>query len=161
MPKRKRIMVKIEEIKQQLEQASWEDRFHTIQLYKEDERKGVQKLLQQYERKWELYQKEKARTEQMWTFERKNEDCKWICGIDEAGRGPLAGPVVAAAVILPKDCDLLYINDSKQLSAKKREELYKEIWEISLTGVAKKYDLNYSKLVSACKEHNIPYPTSA
>ena len=42
-----------------------------------------------------------------------------------------------------------------------REELYKEIWEISLTGVAKKYDLNYSKLVSACKEHNIPYPTSA
>lgn len=133
MPKRKRIMVKIEEIKQQLEQASWEDRFHTIQLYKEDERKGVQKLLQQYERKWELYQKEKARTEQMWTFERKNEDCKWICGIDEAGRGPLAGPVVAAAVILPKDCDLLYINDSKQLSAKKREELYKEIYKTAIS----------------------------
>ena len=133
MPKRKRIMVKIEEIKQQLEQASWEDRFYTVQLYKEDERKGVQKLLQQYERKWELYQKEKARTEQMWTFERKNEDCKWICGIDEAGRGPLAGPVVAAAVILPKDCDLLYINDSKQLSAKKREELYKEIYKTAIS----------------------------
>ncbi len=40
------------------------------------------------------------------------------------GRGPLAGPVVAGAVILPKDCDILYINDSKQLSEKKREELY-------------------------------------
>ena len=47
-----------------------------------------------------------------------------ICGIDEAGRGPLAGPVVAAAVILPKDCRILYLNDSKKLSAAKREELY-------------------------------------
>ena len=55
-----------------------------------------------------------------------------ICGIDEAGRGPLAGPVVAGAVILPKDCDLLYINDSKQLSEKKREELYTAILEKAL-----------------------------
>ena len=47
-----------------------------------------------------------------------------ICGIDEVGRGPLAGPVVASAVILPKDCQILYLNDSKQLSEKKREELY-------------------------------------
>ena len=54
-----------------------------------------------------------------------------ICGIDEAGRGPLAGPVVAAAVILPKDCEILYLNDSKQLSAKKRELLYDEIMEIN------------------------------
>ena len=50
-----------------------------------------------------------------------------ICGVDEAGRGPLAGPVVAGAVILPKDCRILYINDSKKLSAKKREELFDEI----------------------------------
>ena len=54
---------------------------------------------------------------------------KNICGIDEAGRGPLAGPVVAGAVILPKDCEILYLNDSKQLSAKKRDELYDEIIE--------------------------------
>ena len=47
-----------------------------------------------------------------------------VCGVDEVGRGPLAGPVVAGAVILPKDCNILYINDSKQLSEKKREELY-------------------------------------
>ena len=52
-----------------------------------------------------------------------------VCGVDEAGRGPLAGPVVAAAVILPKDCEILYLNDSKQLSAKKRELLYDEIME--------------------------------
>ena len=53
----------------------------------------------------------------------------YICGIDEVGRGPFAGPVVAGAVILPRDCRILYINDSKQLSEKKREELYEEILE--------------------------------
>jgi ribonuclease HII len=52
-----------------------------------------------------------------------------VCGIDEAGRGPLAGPVVAGAVIFDPDCDILYINDSKKLSAAKREELYDEIMD--------------------------------
>ncbi len=129
-------MDKIETIKQRLAQASWEELLNVIQLYKEDERKGVQKLLQQYEKKWDAYQKERKRMERMWMFERQNEACQWICGIDEAGRGPLAGPVVAAAVILPKDCNLLYVNDSKQLSAKKREELYKEIQKTAIsTGI--------------------------
>ena len=63
----------------------------------------------------------------MFEFERKYADKGYICGIDEVGRGPLAGPVVAAAVILPKDCDILYLNDSKQLTPKKREALYDEI----------------------------------
>lgn len=60
---------------------------------------------------------------------REYADYGYICGIDEVGRGPLAGPVVAGAVILPKDCDILYINDSKKLSAAKREELYDVIME--------------------------------
>ena len=62
-------------------------------------------------------------------FENKYASFSAICGIDEAGRGPLAGPVVAGAVILPKGCRILYINDSKKLSAKKRDELYDEIRE--------------------------------
>ena len=65
----------------------------------------------------------------MWHYERLYPDREFIGGIDEVGRGPLAGPVVAACVILPKDCKLLYINDSKQLSEKKREELYDRIME--------------------------------
>ena len=69
------------------------------------------------------------RTYKLSEFERKYSDYEFICGIDEVGRGPLAGPVVAGAVILPKDCDILYINDSKKLSAKKREELYEVIME--------------------------------
>ena len=70
---------------------------------------------------------EKERLELMKEFEYKYSDYKYICGIDEAGRGSLAGPVVAAAVILPKDTEILYLNDSKKLSEKKRNLLYDEI----------------------------------
>lgn len=65
----------------------------------------------------------------MFSYEREYGSFSHICGIDEVGRGPFAGPVVAAAVILPKDCDILYLNDSKKVSAKKREALYDEIYE--------------------------------
>lgn len=56
-----------------------------------------------------------------------NQGYKYICGVDEAGRGPLCGPVVAAAVILPKDICIEGVNDSKKLSEKKREKLYDDI----------------------------------
>ena len=69
------------------------------------------------------------RLEDMRSFENKYSTYSLICGIDEAGRGPLAGPVVAGAVILPKDCEILYLNDSKKLSPAKREALYEEIME--------------------------------
>lgn len=69
-------------------------------------------------------EKERERTEIMKEYEHKYEHLGYLCGIDEVGRGPLAGPVVACAVILPKNCDILWLNDSKKLTAKKREELY-------------------------------------
>ena len=62
-------------------------------------------------------------------YEREYDSCAFICGVDEAGRGPLAGPVAAGAVILPKDCRILYLNDSKKLSPKRRQELFEEIKE--------------------------------
>ncbi|MCR4585146.1 MAG: ribonuclease HII [Lachnospiraceae bacterium] len=74
-------------------------------------------------------EKEKARMYEMFKYEREYAMYLNICGIDEVGRGPLAGPVVAGAVILKKDCSLLYLNDSKKLSEKKREELYDRIME--------------------------------
>lgn len=79
--------------------------------------------------KGEALLKELARLEEMKEYERLYADDAYICGIDEAGRGPLAGPVVAAAAILPKDCEILGLNDSKKLSAARREALYKEIRE--------------------------------
>ncbi len=73
--------------------------------------------------------KERERLEAMSVYEKQYASCLAICGIDEVGRGPLAGPVVAGAVILPRDIEILYLNDSKKLSEKKREALYDEIME--------------------------------
>lgn len=77
--------------------------------------------------KAERLESEIKRTELMKEFDREYKIYGTICGIDEAGRGPLCGPVVAAAVILPDEYNILYINDSKKLSETKREEVYKEI----------------------------------
>lgn len=105
------------------------ERSKLYEMYESDERSGVQKLIQKYKKQDEKLQKEIERVEQMCSYEKKYAEYEYICGIDEVGRGPLAGPVVACAVVLPKDCRILYVNDSKQLSAKKREELYDEILE--------------------------------
>ena len=74
-------------------------------------------------------EEERARVEALMFYEKKYASYGAVCGVDEVGRGPLAGPVVAGAVILPPDCRILYINDSKKLSAKRREALYDEILE--------------------------------
>lgn len=99
------------------------------QTYREDTRSGVQALIRRSEKQRETLEKETARIYQLQQYERDYEKEGLICGIDEVGRGPLAGPVVAGAVILPKNCEILYLNDSKQLSAEKREQLYDVILE--------------------------------
>ena len=76
------------------------------------------------ELKGEKLEAELKRIEALKQYEKEYEHLGYVCGIDEVGRGPFAGPVVACAVILPKDCNILYINDSKKLSEKRREELY-------------------------------------
>lgn len=86
--------------------------------------KQLQKQREKEERARLRLEKELARTEAMMVYERRFADKGYICGIDEVGRGPLAGPVVACAVILPSDHPILYLNDSKKLTAKKREELF-------------------------------------
>jgi len=120
---------KISEIKNILQAADLNGLPDFIKMYEADERAGVQSLLSKAKKKIDDYEKELARTEKMKAFEKEYASYSYICGIDEVGRGPLAGPVVAGAVILPKDCDILYLNDSKQLSEKKREELYEVIME--------------------------------
>ncbi len=92
-----------------------------------DNRAGVQRLLEKYRREEKKLADERARIEKMKEYELKYADIEYIAGIDEVGRGPLAGPVVTCAVILPKDCRILYVNDSKQLTKEKREELSAEI----------------------------------
>ena len=122
-------MKKIGEIKDEFTAAKEADWQSMCNQYREDSRSGVQKLILQYEKKIKALEAEKLRMEQMMQYEHKYEHLGYLCGIDEVGRGPLAGPVVACAVILPKDCDILWLNDSKKLTAKKREELYDVIME--------------------------------
>ncbi len=124
------------EIKQKLNEAAPESLPEIIKLYEADERAGVRKEIEKANGRYEKYKQELARTYAISEYERKYSDYAYICGIDEVGRGPLAGPVVAGAVILPKDCDILYINDSKKLTEKKREELYDIIMEKAVaTGI--------------------------
>lgn len=102
-----------------------------ISLFSSDERSGVRHMVEQVEKKKEALLQEYARSEKMLAFERKYHamGSRYICGIDEVGRGPLAGPVVACAVILPENEMLLHLNDSKQVPKKKRELLYDVIRE--------------------------------
>ncbi|HYK73650.1 MAG TPA: ribonuclease HII [Pseudoneobacillus sp.] len=96
-----------------------------------DSRKGVRQLLERWEKKKNQQKEAKLKFNEMTVFEKKyrSNGYQWIAGVDEVGRGPLAGPVVAAAVMLPKDFYLNGIDDSKKLSEKKREEYFKVIQE--------------------------------
>lgn len=126
-------MRSIADIKAEYEAAGDEAALRAFtERYTEDERKGVKGLLARAGKKQAALLKEEARIGKMRRYEEDYKSFSAICGIDEAGRGPLAGPVVAGAVILPKDCRILYINDSKQLSAKRREELYDEITDAAI-----------------------------
>ncbi len=90
--------------------------------------KKEERLLRQQEK----LQAERERLEGMKIYEKQYASFGRICGIDEVGRGPLAGPVVAGAVVLPPDAEILYLNDSKKLTEKRRELLYEEIMEKAL-----------------------------
>lgn len=102
-----------------------------INLLKQDERKGVQTIIKNYERQQEKDMRLKEQFYEMMSYERecRNQGYRYIAGVDEAGRGPLAGPVVAAAVILPSDFKLIGLNDSKLLNINQREKFFEYIKE--------------------------------
>lgn len=129
-------------IKLEFENADMEYRKILLASYQDDKRVGVKKLLDQYRKKLEAYLQEKQRIYQMLSYERQYSSYQVICGVDEVGRGPLAGPVTACAVILDPKKEILYLNDSKKLSEKKREELYKEIMEKAVSVAIGEADWN-------------------
>lgn len=128
-------MQSISEIKEILSSCSMEALPEQLEKFEADSRKGVQNLLTSFRKKYDKHLQELARLEEILTYERGCWEAGYelVAGIDEVGRGPLAGPVVAAAVILPKECKIEGVNDSKKLSAKKREELYDIILEKALS----------------------------
>ena len=113
----------VQEIRQEFARTPVEMYPDLLALYEADGRKGVMSLVSSGRKKYEKYQAELVRLEKMCSYEKQHADAGLICGIDEVGRGPLAGPVVAGAVILPADLRIPYINDSKKLSPARREEL--------------------------------------
>lgn len=125
--------LKVGQIKEILESSPIELLPSELANFETDTRQGVIKLLEKYRKVYNGYIKELERTENMKMYEKKYADYEFIAGIDEVGRGPLAGPVVTCAVILPKDFNVLYINDSKKLTEKKREELYDIIMEKAIS----------------------------
>lgn len=97
----------------------------------QDERAGVQAAIKKRRKELEKVAAEDARLEAMLFYEKAlyENGVEFIAGIDEVGRGPLAGPVVAAAVILPKGCNIRYLNDSKKIPKSKHEGIYQEVME--------------------------------
>lgn len=122
-------MKTVAEIKQLFEQTPMEKILTVLEAYRNDERKNVQSLIKSFENKFKKYTSEQERLLKITEFERYFNDkgYKLIAGVDEVGRGPLAGPVVTAAVILPEGTVIEGVDDSKKLSEKKREELFKII----------------------------------
>ena len=117
-------MIAIGDIKKELAETPVEEIVSFIEKHSSDERGGVKTIIAGAEKKLQKYEAEKARTYEMYSYERMYSDKQYIAGIDEVGRGPLAGPVVTCCLILPKDYNILYLNDSNKLSAAKRDELY-------------------------------------
>ena len=125
--------MKIKEVDQFLGSLSIEKLKEELHNYEMDTRTGVIKLIDKYKKKIQHYENEVTLLELKCEFDRIFEDDQYtVIGIDEVGRGPLAGPVVAAAVILPKNAKLVGLKDSKKLTEAKREELYTQIQEVAL-----------------------------
>lgn len=127
-------METIAEIREKLQHCPAEELQEWLREYEQDSRKGVKKLLDGFWRRQAAQLKEEQRLDALLSYERECYAAGYglIAGVDEVGRGPLAGPVVAAAVILPKECRIAGVNDSKKLTPKKREELYGTILEQAL-----------------------------
>jgi ribonuclease HII len=140
----------IKEIREKIKnipQECWPEIIGELQL---DSRKGVQNIALSMEKKLVAAEKERIRLKQLQEKEEelRKRGYQFIGGIDEAGRGPLAGPVVAACVILPKNCFLLGLNDSKKISVEQREELEQKIkkeaiaWAVGLVNHKKIDQIN-------------------
>lgn len=119
-----------------------------------DERKSVQQIVKRIDKELLAYSKELDRTSKMYEAERSHDNLKIIAGVDEVGRGPLAGPVVAACVVLPAE-EILYLNDSKKVKETMRESLYDEIMEKAVAvgiGVVDNQRIDQVNILNATKE---------
>ena len=145
----------VNEIAVLIESMSMEDKLTMIPMLLNDNRKSVNKIGNSLLKEKMIHEKEIERTDKMYEFEVSvYDEFSAIAGIDEVGRGPLAGPVVAAAVILPRDFKILELNDSKKISEKKRQLLHDEICSNALAvgiGMASNHEIDEINILNATK----------
>lgn len=146
----------IKEIEQKISGKSTDEALHILYSIKNDKRKSYIKLIKKYEKIKLDIQNEIERFNRMCVFEKKlfNKGYKLIAGIDEAGRGPLAGPVVAASVILPENVFIPGLDDSKKLAPEKRDQLYDVISEKAIalsTGIVDVEVIDSINILNATK----------
>lgn len=147
-------MKTIAEIKSEFNNCSFNNLDDFIKCYRDDKRAGVIKIVESALKKIDAHNKELERLENITQFEKKYQSMgiDYVGGIDEVGRGPYAGPVVTACVILPKGCKIEGINDSKKLSLKKREELFNIIKERAISvgiGIVDNYEIDKLNILQA------------
>ena len=147
-------MKTIAEIKAEFNNCDLNNLDDFIKLYSDDKRAGVAKIIENAFKKIDAHNKELERLEIITQFEKKYQSMgvEYVGGIDEVGRGPYAGPVVTACVILPKGCKIEGINDSKKLSLKKREELFDIIKEKAISvgvGIVDNYEIDQLNILQA------------
>nr|WP_089738817.1 ribonuclease HII [Gracilibacillus ureilyticus] len=145
----------IKQIKEYIDSNEWSDEIK-LKLQK-DTRKGVQKLIKFYEKQAEIKKKLSQHFKELSTFEQAQwlKGKRYVAGVDEAGRGPLAGPVVAAAVILPQDFYLLGLDDSKKLNKQTRERYFEYIVENAIayqTGIIEPVEIDQINIYQATKQ---------
>ena len=147
-------MKSIADIKNELNNCQISQLNSFINSYREDDRAGVIRLVESACKKLDKHKKELYRLETITQYERKyqNIGVEYVGGIDEVGRGPYAGPVVTACVILPKYCKIEGVNDSKKLSLKKREELFDIIKERAVSigiGIVDNHEIDELNILQA------------
>ncbi|MFZ5988456.1 MAG: ribonuclease HII [Bacillota bacterium] len=146
----------IRQIEDSIKDLSLDKALEALYILREDCKGKVEKIIEKYEKKKASYDRELDRYLNMCVYEKEAYDKghKLIGGIDEAGRGPLAGPVVAACVILPKDIFIEGLNDSKKLSEKKRNELFDIIREKAIdigVGIVDEKEIDEINILNAAK----------
>lgn len=148
---------KVSELRKIINEINFEEYEEYIEVFKSDGRRELEKFALRLQKKLDQYNKELQRLENIKEYENSLYDkgYKFIAGIDEVGRGPLAGPVVTAAVILPKDSKIMYMNDSKALSSQKREEIALKIKEEAISyayGIVDNNEIDRINILNATKK---------
>ncbi len=143
-------------VKKYLDTLTLDEQSHLVEELRADSRKSVSALADKIEKKIQKHEEEMARLIEMHAFEKeaRKKGYKLVAGIDEAGRGPLMGPVVASAVILPDDCIIEGLDDSKKLSEQKRDQLFEVIQEKALAigvGMADENEIDSINILNATK----------